>query len=164
MPIAVALIVMLLAAIPFALNGHVGVLGEGIYSNDHAVHLYWADWLQNGMGAKPRGSGWAIRSARTRWSRPSPRDRHVRRGRLQRLPARDPGADRAHRPRRARLAAAAAPLVAAALVGLPFLAASFFAQSSFKETALALFVLAFALALAALSREGTTKGSDPLTD
>ncbi len=45
-------------------------------------------------------------------------------------------------------------VVAASLVGMPFLAASFFAQSSFKETALALFVLGFALSLAALSREG----------
>ena len=45
-------------------------------------------------------------------------------------------------------------MIAAVLVGLPFLATSFFAQSSFKETALALFVLGFALSLAALSREG----------
>ena len=42
----------------------------------------------------------------------------------------------------------------AALVGLPYLAASFLAQSAFKETAMALFVLAFALALAARERGG----------
>src|SRR6266540_3907147 len=42
--------------------------------------------------------------------------------------------------------------VAAALTGLPYLAASFLAQSAFKETAMALLVLAFAVALGELGR------------
>ena len=45
-------------------------------------------------------------------------------------------------------------IAVAAICGLPFLAASFLAQSAFKETAMGLFVLAFALAMAAASGEG----------
>ncbi len=41
-------------------------------------------------------------------------------------------------------------IAVAAICGLPYLAASFLAQSAFKETAMALFVLAFAIALAGL--------------
>ena len=29
------------------------MLGEGIYTNDHAAQLYWADWLQRGFGPEP---------------------------------------------------------------------------------------------------------------
>ena len=43
-------------------------------------------------------------------------------------------------------------VVAASLAGLPYLAASFLAQSAFKETAMALLVLAFAVALGELGR------------
>ena len=49
----------------------------------------------------------------------------------------------------------------AALVGLPYLAASFLAQSAFKETAMALFVLAFALALASRSGTEADPGAPP---
>ena len=42
-----------LATLPFLFNERVGVLGEGIYTNDHAAQLYWADWLQNGFGPEP---------------------------------------------------------------------------------------------------------------
>ena len=44
-------------------------------------------------------------------------------------------------------------VVAASLAGLPYLGASFLAQSAFKETAMALLVLAFAVALTELGRE-----------
>ena len=44
-------------------------------------------------------------------------------------------------------------VVCASLVGLPYLGASFLAQSAFKETAMALLVLAFAVALTELGRE-----------
>src|SRR5206468_3917408 len=43
--------------------------------------------------------------------------------------------------------------ISAALTGLPYLAASFLAQSAFKETAMALLVLAFAVALGELGRD-----------
>ena len=29
------------------------MLGEGVYTNDHAAQLYWADWLQHGFGPEP---------------------------------------------------------------------------------------------------------------
>src|SRR5206468_10983968 len=45
-------------------------------------------------------------------------------------------------------------VVAASLTGLPYLAASFLAQSAFKETAMALLVVAFAVALRELSGGG----------
>ena len=153
--LAVALVVMLAAAIPFALTGHVGVLGEGVYSNDHAVHLYWADWLQNGVGAEPRGLGLgypvgphAVVAAVSSGSGASIEDAFN--GFLIAIPA------------LTALTALAAldslpPLrrfAGAALVGLPYLGAAFLAQSSFKETAVALYVLAFTLALAGLTRPG----------
>ena len=50
---ATVLIVVALASIPFLVNDRVGVLGEGIYTNDHAAQLYWADWLQHGFGPEP---------------------------------------------------------------------------------------------------------------
>lgn len=154
-PLAIVVIVLLVAAIPFALNDRIGVLGEGIYSNDHAVHLYWADWLQNEVGPKPKGIGWgypvgphALVAAIAEASSISVES--VFNGLMLAIPAltaltslavlgRLPAARRA---------------IAAVLVGLPFLVVSFLAQSSFKEMAVALFVLALALSLAALSREG----------
>ena len=162
-PIVVALIVLLLSAIPFALNDRVGVLGEGIYSNDHAVHLYWADWLQNEVGAKPKGIGWgypvgphALVATVAEGTGLSVET--VFNGFLLAIPTLTALTALA-------LLGGLPPVrrtVAAALVGMPFLATSFFAQSSFKETALALFVLGFALSLAALSREGSDpEGSDP---
>ena len=165
--VLVVAIVLLIAAIPFALNARTGVLGEGIYSNDHAVHLYWADWLQNEIGPKPKGIGWgypvgphALVASVAEASGIAVEE--VFNGLLLAIPA---------------LTALTALAIlgglppirrvaAASLVGLPFLAAAFLAQSSFKESALALFVLAFALALAALSREGPTEpkeGSGPST-
>src|SRR5215207_3027523 len=38
-----ALIVLLVVSVPFALNGRVGVLGEGVYTNDHGAQLFWAE-------------------------------------------------------------------------------------------------------------------------
>ncbi|HEX6117613.1 MAG TPA: hypothetical protein VFY99_10965 [Solirubrobacterales bacterium] len=155
-PLVVAVIVLLLAAIPFALNDRVGVLGEGIYSNDHAVHLYWADWLQNEIGEKPKGIGWGYpvgphALVATVAEATGISVEAVFNGFLLAIPALTALTALA-------LLGGLPPVrrtVAAALVGMPFLATSFFAQSSFKETALALFVLGFALSLAALSREGT---------
>ena len=52
--LATVLIVLIVACLPFAFNERVGVLGEGIYTNDQAAQLYWTDWLQNGFGPSPR--------------------------------------------------------------------------------------------------------------
>jgi hypothetical protein len=153
--VAVVTIVLLAAAIPFALNARTGVLGEGIYSNDHAVHLYWADWLQNEIGPKPKGIGWgypvgphalvaAIAEATGITVEAAFNGLMLAISALTALTS-------LAALRRLR---ALPRVVAAILVGLPFLAVSFLAQSSFKEMAIALFVLALALSLAALSREG----------
>jgi hypothetical protein len=153
--VPVALLVLLAAAIPFALTGRTGVLGEGIYSNDHAVHLYWADWLQNGVGPRPRGIGLgypvgphALVAAVSTTAGATVEDAFN--GFLIAIPALTGlTALAALRP-----LPAVRRVLAAGLVGLPYLAAAFLAQSSFKETATALFVLAFALALAALGTPG----------
>src|SRR5215218_9590601 len=50
----VALIVVVVASLPFAFNERDGVLGEGIYTNDQAAQLYWTDWLQHGVGPEPK--------------------------------------------------------------------------------------------------------------
>ncbi len=51
-------------------------------------------------------------------------------------------------------------ILSAALAGLPYLAASFLAQSAFKETAMALLVLAFAVALHDISEAAAREGGD----
>jgi hypothetical protein len=147
-----ALVVALIAAIPFAIAGRTGVLGEGIYTNDHAAQLYWADWLQRGFGPEPSA---------VRFGYPTgPQSVAV-------LAAQATGTSLVSSfnglllaiPVLTALTAlgglARLPVVrrvaAAVVVGLPYLGASFLAQSAFKETAMALFVLAFALAMATRS-------------
>ena len=51
--VAVVAIALALATLPFLFNERVGVLGEGIYTNDHAAQLYWAEWLRSGFGPEP---------------------------------------------------------------------------------------------------------------
>jgi hypothetical protein len=51
--LALAVLVVLVASLPFLFNERTGVLGEGIYTNDHAAQLYWADWLAHGFGPEP---------------------------------------------------------------------------------------------------------------
>jgi hypothetical protein len=131
------------------------VLGEGIYTNDHAAQLYWAEWLRSGFGPEPSAVRFgypigpqavAVIAAEVTGS--SLVDSFN--GLLLAIPA------------LTGLAALAAlgelapgrRIAVASICALPYLAASFLAQSAFKETAMALFVLAFALALAALARAG----------
>src|SRR5687767_2127994 len=45
--------VILISCLPFLFNERTGVLGEGIYTNDQAAQLYWADWLADGFGPQP---------------------------------------------------------------------------------------------------------------
>ena len=147
--LATALIVIAAGAIPFLLGGHGGVLGEGIYTNDHAAQLYWTDWLQNGFGPEPSAVAFgypvgpqSLVASVSEATGASLIDGFN--GLLLAIPA------------LTALAALAAlwklpplpRLVAASLTGLPFLAASFLAQSAFKETAMALLVVAFAVTLA----------------
>jgi hypothetical protein len=145
---AVVLIAIGAAALPFVLNDRFGVLGEGIYTNDHAAQLYWADWLQTGAGPEPGA---------VRFGYP------VGPQAVAAIAATATGADLVAAfnglllaiPALTALAALAAlgglaparRVLAAALVGLPYLAASFLAQSAFKETVMALLLVAFAIAL-----------------
>ena len=145
------LAVLAAASLPFLLNGRVGVLGEGVYSNDQAAQLYWAQWLADGFGPEPAGvalgyplgpqSLMAALSAGTGISLEA-----VFNGLLLAIPvltALTALAGLAALPRWRRFGAAG-------LVALPYLGATFLAQSGFKETLMALFLLAFALALAEL--------------
>jgi hypothetical protein len=158
---AAAAIVVCLATLPFLFNDRLGVLGEGIYTNDHAAQLYWSDWLQNAVGPEPNAVQFGypigpqavavITGEVTGSSLVSAFN-----GLLLAIPALTAltalGA-LAELPPLRRIAVGA-------ICGLPYLAASFLAQSAFKETAMALFVLAFAIALASLpeARRRTVAG------
>lgn len=153
--VAVVAITVALASLPFAFNERVGVLGEGIYTNDHAAQLYWADWLQHGFGPEPSAVSFgypvgpqAVAVIAAEATQSSLIESFN--GLLIAIPA------------LAGLTALALlgrlpalPRIAvAAIAALPYLAASFLAQSAFKETAMGLFVLALGATLAALDRVG----------
>jgi hypothetical protein len=154
----VALVILVVLSIPFAISGRWGLLGVG-FNNDLGLHLAWAEWLRSGFGPSPDPGyplgphGLAVATAAV------PRiglgqaflGEIIAIGVLTGLTAL--GALRElTAPRR---------LLAAVLVALPYLAASYFAQAAFKETAEALFVLAVALALADLSRRRAENGTMP---
>ncbi len=152
-PLAVIAIVLAAASLPFVFNQRDGPLGEGIYTNDQGAQLSWTDWLQQGVGPEPKAvqfgyptgpqSVAAVAAEATNASL-----LEAFNGLLVAIPV------------LTALAALAAldwlpagrRVVAASLAGLPYLAASFLAQSAFKETAMALLVLAFAVALGELGR------------
>jgi hypothetical protein len=140
----VGLIVLVVLAIPFAISGRYGLIGVG-FNNDLGLHLAWAEWLKSGLGPAP-DTGY-------------PLGPHGLATTLSALPG--IGLDQAFTglviaisvlTGLTALAAlgelpAGRRALAAVLVALPYLAVSYFAQSAFKETAEALFVLAFAIAL-----------------
>jgi hypothetical protein len=153
-PLAVIVVVAAAASLPFVFNERHGPLGEGIYTNDQGAQLYWTDWLQNGFGPEPKPVQFgyptgpqAVAAAAAEATNAPLLDAFN--GLLLAIPV------------LTALAALAAldPLppgrrvVASSLAGLPYLGASFLAQSAFKETAMALLVLAFAVALTELGRE-----------
>jgi hypothetical protein len=146
-PVVVALALVL--SIPFAVSGRWGPLGVG-FNNDLGLHLAWAEWLRSGFGPLPEagyplgphaladaaaavpgvGLGQAFVGEILAIS--------VLTGLTALAALRDLGALRR--------------ALAAVLVAVPYLAASYYAQGAFKETAEALFVLAFAVALADFDR------------
>jgi hypothetical protein len=140
----VALAVALVLTIPFAVSGRWGLIGVG-FNNDLGLHLAWAEWLRSGFGPTPFGGyplgphGLAVAVAAV----PGISLGQAFMGEvfaigvLTGLTALSALTDLA--PGRRALAAV--------LVAITYLAASYFAQGAFKETAEALFVLAFALAL-----------------
>lgn len=156
--VALAVLVVTLAAacLPFAFNERTGVLGEGIYTNDQAAQLYWADWLADGFGPQPSAVSFGYPVGPQALAASASEGTGVNlvdafNGLLLAIPALTALAALS-------LLAPLAPWrrgVAAVLAGLPFLGASFLAQSGFKETAMAMLVLALAviLHLAALTSE-----------
>jgi hypothetical protein len=144
--VPVALLIVAAASIPFAISDRYGLIGVG-FNNDLGLHLAWTEWLRDGLGPSPQAG--------------YPLGPHAVAAALSIVTGIDPdkaftgfllaiavitgwtglAAVRELRPARR--------LLAATLVALPYLAASYFAQGAFKETAEALFVLAFAIALPA---------------
>ena len=153
-PLAVILVVAAAASLPFVFNERHGPLGEGIYTNDQGAQLYWTDWLQNGFGPEPKAvqfgypTGPQAVAAAAAEATNAPLLEAFN-GLLVAIPvltALTALAALDSLPPRSRV-------VASSLTGLPYLGASFLAQSAFKETAMALLVLAFAVALTELGRE-----------
>ena len=155
--LVVVAVVLALACLPFLFNERTGVLGEGIYTNDQAAQLYWADWLADGFGPRPNAVsvGYPVgpQALVASVSEGTGVDLvDAFNGLLIAIPA---------------LTALVAlsllgglpPVrrgVAATLAGLPYLGASFLAQSGFKETAMALLVVAMAAAM----HHGTRRDED----
>jgi hypothetical protein len=147
--LAVALVVAVVLSIPFAISGRWGFLGQG-FNNDLGLHLAWAEWLRSGLGPTPEagyplgphGLAAAIAAAPGVGLAQAFIGQVFAIGVLTALTAlaalRELGAGRR--------------VLAATLVATTYLAASYFAQAAFKETAEALLVLAFALALRDPSR------------
>jgi hypothetical protein len=158
----VVVVVVAAASLTFLFNGRDGVLGEGVYTNDQAAQLFWTDWLQNGVGPEPKAVQFgyptgpqSVAAAAADTTNSSLLDAFN--GLLLAIPV------------LTALAALAAlgrlpparRAIAASLTGLPYLAASFLAQSAFKETAMALLVLAFAVALGELGRRLPASADEP---
>jgi hypothetical protein len=143
--LAVGLLALLAASLPFAVEGHFGILGTG-FNPDMSQHLLTADRLSGGHGSELLSQGYPLgpHSVVVALSR------GLGIGLVQGFDGLTVAVAIV-----ASLAALAAfstlpraPRIAGALlVGLAYMVASYFAQGAFKETMQALFVLAFALAL-----------------
>ncbi|MGN6217301.1 MAG: hypothetical protein ACTHN7_10170 [Solirubrobacterales bacterium] len=146
----VALIALLAASLPFAVEGHFGILGTS-FNPDMSQHLLTADRLAEGHSSQLLNQGYPL----------GPHSIVVALSKglgiglvqgfsgltvavaiLASLTALAAFADLPLVPRTA----------AAPLVGLAYVVASYFAQGAFKETMQALFLLAFVLALQEASR------------
>lgn len=143
---------VLVAAIPFLVNGRVGILGQGLVNDDMASHLLFAEWIDTREGPTPD----LIQDG-------YPLGPHA----VVAAAAELTGADLIEAFAGLTLALAAllaltaygalrgvrpwlrAP--AAVLGALPYLAAAYLAQGAFKEPMLGLALLGFALYLPALT-------------
>jgi hypothetical protein len=146
----VALVALLAASLPFAVEGHFGILGTG-FNPDMSQHLLAADRLAHGFGGQLLRQGYPLG--------PHAVVVALNKGLGIGLVQGFSGLTVA--------VAILAPLTAlsafsnlkpiprtagALVVGLAYVVASYFAQGAFKETVQALLVLAFALALRESSR------------
>ncbi|HEY4780049.1 MAG TPA: hypothetical protein VIH47_10705, partial [Solirubrobacterales bacterium] len=142
LPVAIVLLAVL--AIPFAVSGRWGLLGVG-FNNDLGLHLAWAEWLRSGFGPAPDAGyplgphGLAVATA----ALPGIGLGQAFVGEIMAIGVLTGLAALGA----LRELSAGRRLLAATLVALPYLAASYFAQAAFKETAEALFVLTFAIFL-----------------
>jgi hypothetical protein len=140
----VAVIVILVLSIPFAISGRWGIIGVG-FNNDLGLHLAWAEWLRSGLGPAPEAG--------------YPLGPHALAAAVAALPGIGLGQAFVGEIFAIGVLTALAALaalsdlgpgrrvLAATLVAIPYLGASYFAQGAFKETAEALFVLTFAVYL-----------------
>jgi hypothetical protein len=150
----VALIALLAASIPFAVEGHFGILGTS-FNPDMSQHLLAADRLAHGQGGQLLHQGYPLGPH----SIVVALDKGLGIGLVQGFSGLNVAVAIL-----APLTALAAfsnlrwiPRTAGALVvGLAYVVASYFAQGAFKETIQALLVLAFALSL----RESTRAWRD----
>jgi hypothetical protein len=142
LPVAVVVIAVL--SIPFAINGRWGLLGVG-FNNDLGLHLAWAEWLRSGLGPAPEAG--------------YPLGPHALAAAVAAVPGIGLGQAFVGEIVAIGVLTALTALaalgdlgparrtLAATLVAISYLGASYFAQGAFKESAEALFVLAFALVL-----------------
>jgi hypothetical protein len=146
----VALIALLAASLPFAAEGHFGILGTS-FNPDMSQHLLAADRLAHGTGSQLLHQGYPLGPH----SIVVALNRGIGIGLVQGFSGLTVAVAIL-----APLTALAAfsslrpiPRTAAALVvGLAYVVASYFAQGAFKETMQALFLLAFVLSLREASR------------
>jgi hypothetical protein len=140
----VAIVLVLVLSIPFAVSGRWGFLGVG-FNNDLGLHLAWAEWLRSGLGPAPEtgyplgphGLAAAVAAVPGIGLGQAFVGEIFAIGVLTALTALAPLGE----------LGPARRVLAATLVATSYLAASYFAQGAFKETAEALLVLAFAVAL-----------------
>ncbi|HEX3042083.1 MAG TPA: hypothetical protein VHP56_08365, partial [Solirubrobacterales bacterium] len=140
----VAIVVLVVLAIPFAISGRWGLLGVG-FNNDLGLHLAWAEWLRSGFGPAadpgyplgPHGLAVATAVVPGIGLGQAFLGEIIAIGVMTGLTAL--GALRGMTPTRRT--------IAAAMVAVPYLAASYYAQAAFKELAEALLVLGFTIYL-----------------
>jgi len=145
----VAVVVVAVLSIPFAVSGRWGLLGVGL-NNDLGLHLAWAEWLRSGFGPAlepgypmgPHGLAVAVAAVPGIGLGQAFVGQIFAIGILTAWTAL--GALRDLR--------VGGRVLAATLVASCYLSASYFAQGAFKEMAEALFVLAVAVGLLDLSR------------
>ncbi|KAA0273516.1 MAG: hypothetical protein EDQ89_04690 [Acidobacteria bacterium] len=137
-PAPAAIAVLLATSIPFAVEGHLGVLGTG-FNVDMSQHLFAADWLADPEGLSPS----LVRNG-------YPLGPHALAAAAAELLGAALG----------RLSRAHA-LTVATLAALAYLAASYLAQGAFKELYEAAFLIGFALLLRdlALAPERAGRGA-----
>jgi hypothetical protein len=158
---------VLVAAIPFATSGRVGILGQGLVNDDMASHLLFTEWISSHAGPTPDliKDGYplgphAIVAATAKVSGASLIEGFAGlTGAIAVLLALTAyGALRGVR--------GVLRVPAAVLAASPYLAAAYLAQGAFKEPLLGLALLGFALSLPPLHQvwSGRTSRSTPLSE